>query len=58
VTAPVQVVSDMLLQRSPTKIVLLSPSVMSAMRSERLRRNAPLLSKASPLTPRTPFMAT
>ena len=47
----------MLVARSPTKSVLLSPSLMSAIRIPWLRMKAPLLSQASLLTPRTPFMA-
>src|SRR5690348_6351785 len=37
VTAPTHVVSDMVVDRSPTKIVLLSPSVMLATRKLLLR---------------------
>ena len=52
-----QVTLDMLVQRSPTKSVLLRPSGKSAMRRRRLRINAPLLSQALSVTPSTPFMA-
>src|SRR5438132_12261415 len=59
VTAPVQVDNDMVVQRSPTKNVLLSPSVTSAKRILFVRMKTPVCGgvvKSS--TPSLPLQAT
>src|SRR5262249_20854645 len=57
VTAPVQVLNDIVVQRSPTKSVLLKPSVISPVRKRLFRRKLPSLLPGLSDTPPLPLTA-